>query len=338
MMEIAMHKEKDQQKQKARLSFRNRLGGNAGVASIAVFFVCCAVAFSFATDTFLTTGNLLNVLRQSAPLLIVATAMTLVITTGGIDLSIGSTLALVGALAAIALHAGAPDSLVLIGGILLGAFIGAINGYFVAWAGMPAFIVTLGTLSVVRGLALLITQGYSVPIENDGWFVQLGRGHLLGVPMPAAISILILLAGWFALRHMRFGRYVVGIGTNAEGVRRAGVNVRVVTLKVYILSGAAAGLAGLITTARLGSGSSNQGVGFELAVIAAVVLGSTNLFGGRGTILGTLLGALTIAVLGNGLILIHVSPFYTQIIQGAIMLLAIWMNTRIFTPQRGRKG
>jgi simple sugar transport system permease protein len=114
--------------------------------------------------------------------------------------------------------------------------------------------------------------------------------------------------------------------------------VRIVTLKVYILSGAAAGLAGLITTARLGSGSSNQGVGFELAVIAAVVLGSTNLFGGRGTILGTLLGALTIAVLGNGLILIHVSPFYTQIIQGAIMLLAIWLNTRIFSPQRGRKG
>jgi simple sugar transport system permease protein len=152
------------------------------------------------------------------------------------------------------------------------------------------------------------------------------------------ISIVILFAGWFALRHMRFGRYVVGIGTNAEGVRRAGVNVRLVTLKVYILSGAAAGLAGLITTARLGSGSSNQGVGFELAVIAAVVLGSTNLFGGRGTIPGTLLGALTIAVLGNGLILIHVSPFYTQIIQGAIMLLAIWMNTRIFSPQRSRKS
>ena len=131
-----MQKEKDPKA--PHRSLQNRLGGNAGVASIAVFFVCCAVAFSFATDTFLTAGNLLNVLRQSAPLLIVATAMTLVITTGGIDLSIGSTLALVGALAAIALHAGVADGVVLIGGLLLGALIGAINGYFIAWAGMPA--------------------------------------------------------------------------------------------------------------------------------------------------------------------------------------------------------
>lgn len=329
-----MHKERKAPGQ----PLRQLLVRNSGVTSIALFFACCTLAFGAAADTFLSTGNLLNVLRQSAPLLIVATAMTLVITAGGIDLSIGSTLALVGALAASALHAGVPDIVVLPGGVLLGAAIGALNGYLVAWAGMPAFIVTLGTLSVVRGIALLVTQGYSVPVENTGWFVQLGRGHLGGVPVPALIAVLTLFAGWVALRHMRFGRYLVGMGTNYEGVRRAGVNVRLVTLEVYILSGAAAGLAGLISTARLGSGSANQGVGFELAVIAAVVLGSTSLFGGRGTIVGTLLGALAIAVLGNGLILIHVSPFYTQIVQGAIILLAIWMNTRIFTPQRGRKG
>ncbi|WP_042268832.1 ABC transporter permease [Paraburkholderia heleia] len=316
----------------------HRLGRHAGVASIAGFFLICVIAFTLATDTFLTSGNLLNVLRQSAPLLIVATTMTLVITTAGIDLSVGSTLAFVGALAAVALHAGVPDTLVLIGGLVLGGLIGLVNGYFIAIAGMPAFIVTLGTLSIVRGAALLITQGYSVPVDSNGWFVDLGREWFLGLPLPAVIAVAVMAAGWAVLRHTRFGRYIVGIGTNAEGVRRAGVDVRRVIVKVYILSGAAAGLAGLITTARLGSGSSNQGVGFELAVIAAVVLGSTNLFGGRGTILGTLLGALTIAVLGNGLILIHVSPFYTQIIQGAIMLFAIWMNTRIFSPQRRRKG
>jgi len=333
-MELAMpNKQKP-----TRRPWRNLFGRNAGVASITAFFVVCVIAFTLATGTFLTTGNLLNVLRQSAPLLIVAATMTLVITTGGIDLSVGSTLALVGALAAIALRAGMPGTVVLAGGLALGGIIGAINGYFIAFAGMPPFIVTLGTLSVVRGIALLITQGFSVPIENDGWFVELGRGRLLGVPTPALVAIAVLLASWVALRHTRFGRYVVGVGTNAEGVRRAGVSVRNVTMKVYMLSGAAAALAGLITTARLGSGSSNQGVGFELAVIAAVVLGSTNLFGGSGTILGTLLGALTIAVIGNGLILINVSPFYTQIIQGAIMLLAIWLNTRIFAPQRRKKG
>ncbi len=333
-MELAMP---DKQKP-TRRPWRNLFGRNAGVASITAFFVVCVIAFTLATGTFFTTGNLLNVLRQSAPLLIVAATMTLVITTGGIDLSVGSTLALVGALAAIALRAGMPGTVVLAGGLALGGIIGAINGYFIAFAGMPPFIVTLGTLSVVRGIALLITQGFSVPIENDGWFVELGRGRLLGIPTPALVAIAVLLTSWVALRHTRFGRYVVGVGTNAEGVRRAGVSVRNVTMKVYMLSGAAAALAGLITTARLGSGSSNQGVGFELAVIAAVVLGSTNLFGGSGTILGTLLGALTIAVIGNGLILINVSPFYTQIIQGAIMLLAIWLNTRIFAPQRRKKG
>jgi simple sugar transport system permease protein len=319
-------------------SLAHRLGHHAGVASIAAFFVICVIAFTLATDTFLTAGNLLNVLRQSAPLLIVATTMTLVITAAGIDLSVGSTLAFVGALAAIALHAGMNDTLVLVGGLVIGGLIGLVNGYFIAIAGMPAFIVTLGTLSIVRGAALLMTKGYSVPVDSNGWFVALGREWFLGLPLPAVIAVAVMLGGWLVLRHTRFGRYIIGIGTNAEGVRRAGVNVRGVVIRVYVLSGVAAGLAGLITTARLGSGSSNQGVGFELAVIAAVVLGSTNLFGGRGTILGTLLGALTIAVLGNGLILIHVSPFYTQIIQGAIMLFAIWMNTRIFSPQRRKKG
>lgn len=321
-----------------RTPLKRMLSRNAGITSIAAFFLCCVVAFSLSTHTFYLPSNLLNIVRQSAPLLIVATAMTLVITTAGIDLSIGSTLALVGALSAIALRAGIPDVVVILGGIGVGCAIGAINGYFIAFAGMPAFIVTLGTLSIVRGVALLLTQGYSIPIESNGLFTSLGRAWLLGIPLPAVIAIATLFAGWVALRHTRFGRYVIGIGTNAESVRRAGVPVHRVIMRVYILSGASAALAGMLITSRLGSGSSNQGVGFELDVIAAVVLGSTSLFGGIGTIVGTVLGALTIAVLGNGLILLHVSPFYTQIIQGTIMLLAIWMNTRIFAPQRRRKG
>lgn len=153
-------------------------------------------------------------------------------------------------------------------------------------------------------------------------------------PVPALLGILILLIGHIVLNHMRFGRYVTAIGANAEGARRSGINTKAVTMKVYIISGMAAALAGMIITARLGSGSSNQGEGFELQVIAAVVLGSTSLFGGFGTIIGTLLGALSIAVIQNGLILSHISPFYTQIATGTIILLAIWLNTRILNPTR----
>jgi len=311
------------------------LHNHSGVVSIALFFIFCCVVFSLITSNFPTGNNWLNIIRQTAPLLIVASAMTFVITTGGIDLSVGSTLALVGALSAIALNQwGLPWPVVLIGGLLVGALVGLINGFFIAWEGIPAFIVTLATLAVVRGIALLITQGYSIPIPADSAFTFMGRAWVLGIPMPALIGIVVLIVAHIALNHMRFGRYVTAIGANAEGARRSGINTKTVTLRVYMLSGMAAALAGMIITARLGSGSSNQGEGFELQVIAAVVLGSTSLFGGFGTIIGTLLGALSIAVIQNGLILSHISPFYTQIATGTIILLAIWLNTRILNPTR----
>ncbi|MGL6019380.1 MAG: ABC transporter permease [Gibbsiella quercinecans] len=311
------------------------LYNHSGVVSIALFFIFCCVVFSLITSNFPTGNNWLNIIRQTAPLLIVASAMTFVITTGGIDLSVGSTLALVGALSAIALNQwGLPWPVVLIGGLLVGALVGLINGFFIAWEGIPAFIVTLATLAVVRGIALLITQGYSIPIPADSAFTFMGRAWVLGIPMPALIGIVVLIVAHIALNHMRFGRYVTAIGANAEGARRSGINTKTVTLRVYMLSGMAAALAGMIITARLGSGSSNQGEGFELQVIAAVVLGSTSLFGGFGTIIGTLLGALSIAVIQNGLILSHISPFYTQIATGTIILLAIWLNTRILNPTR----
>ncbi|OAT76522.1 ABC transporter permease [Mangrovibacter phragmitis] len=311
------------------------LHNHSGVVSIALFFVFCCLVFTLITNYFLTGNNWLNIIRQTAPLLIVASAMTFVITTGGIDLSVGSTLALVGALSAIALnHWGLPWPVVFIGGLAVGALIGLINGFFIAREGIPAFIVTLATLAVVRGVALLITQGYSIPVPAGSGFTFMGRAWVVGIPMPALIGIAVLIIAHFALNHMRFGRYVTAIGANNEGARRSGIKTQSVTMRVYMLSGMAAALAGMIITARLGSGSSNQGEGFELQVIAAVVLGSTSLFGGFGTIIGTLLGALSIAVIQNGLILSHISPFYTQIATGCIILLAIWLNTRILNPTR----
>ncbi|MBI2718994.1 MAG: ABC transporter permease [Rhizobiales bacterium] len=306
------------------------LAAHAQVLSIAVFFVLCLAVFSVVSDAFFSTGNFLNLLRQSAPMLIVAVAMTFVITTGGIDLSVGSTVALVNALAAILLQVGIPWSVVILALLCAGAATGAVQGWFVAFEGIPAFIVTLAGLSILRGVALLMTQGFSIPIAPDSLFVQIGRGWLAGIPFPAVIAIISLLAGFAALNLMQFGRHVVAIGANMEAARRAGVPVKWRLIMCYVLSGIAAAVAGIVIAARLGSGSSNAAVGFELEVIAAVVLGGTSLMGGKGTIIGTALGALTIAVIGNGLILSHVSPFFTQIVTGLIILIAIWLNTRVF--------
>jgi simple sugar transport system permease protein len=306
------------------------LAAHAQVLSIAAFFVVCVVFFSLTSNAFFSSGNILNMLRQSAPMLIVAVAMTFVITTGGIDLSVGSTVALVNALAAILMQMGVPWPVVILGLLLIGAVVGVIQGWFVAYEGIPSFIVTLAGLSILRGGALLMTQGFSIPIATEGWFVDIGRGWLLGVPFPAVLAIIAAVLGILALDSLRFGRHVVAIGANTEAARRAGIPVRLRLIMVYVLTGVASAVAGIIIAARLGSGSSNAAVGFELEVIAAVVLGGTSLMGGKGTIIGTVLGALTIAVIGNGLILSHVSPFFTQIVTGFIILIAIWLNTRVF--------
>jgi simple sugar transport system permease protein len=313
---------------------------HAQVLSIAAFFVLCCVLFALASGVFLSTGNMLNLLRQSAPMLIVAVAMTFVITTGGIDLSVGSIVALTNALTAIMLSNGVPWLPVVLAMLLVGAMVGLVQGWFVAYQKIPSFIVTLAGLSMLRGLALLLTQGFSIPIGTTGSFIELGRGLLFGVPVPAAFAVLVCIVGWITLAQTRYGRQVVAVGANAEAARRVGMPAQRVLASVFMLTGAASAFAGLIIAARLGSGSSNAAVGFEMDVIAAVVLGGTSLMGGFGTMLGTVLGGLTIAVIGNGLILAHTSPFLVQIVTGAIILAAIWLNTRVFarlTASR-RKG
>lgn len=318
------------------------LGEHAQVLSIAIFFLACMIFFSIGSETFFTLGNILNVVRQAAPILIVAIAMTFVIITGGIDLSVGSQVALVNAVAAIVMAMGVPWPSVVIGMIVLGAFMGLVQGWFVAYQGIPAFIVTLAGLSILRGLALYLTQGYSIPIKDAPGFFALGRGEILSFPIPAIIAVIIAALGYVVITATKYGRQVVAVGSNMEAARRVGMPAKWIIASVYIISGIACAVAGLLIAARLGSGSSNAAVGFELQVIAAVVLGGTSLMGGRGTILGTVLGTLTIAVIGNGLILMHISPFFTQIVTGAIILVAIWLNTRIFTANfrfgKSRKG
>ena len=309
----------------------DRFAESAQVLSILAFFVTCLAIFTAGSDTFLTVGNLLNVLRQAAPILVVAVAMTFVIVTAGIDLSVGSQVALVNALCAVLLAAGYPWVPVTLAMLAFGLAVGLAQGWLIAHQGIPAFIVTLAGLSILRGLALTLTEGYSIPVPPIPGFLAIGRGDVLGLPVPAAIAIAAVALGLVVLETTRYGRRVVAVGSNPEAARRVGMPARWTIASVYGLTGAASALAGLMLAARLGSGSSNAAVGFELQVIAAVVLGGTSLMGGRGTIAGTALGALTIAVIGNGLILLHISPFFTQIVTGAIILVAIWLNTRIFS-------
>lgn len=309
------------------------VGEHAQVLSIALFLLLCVVVFGLGTEAFLSAGNILNVVRQAAPILIVAVAMTLVITTGGIDLSVGSTVALVNALAAILMAQGLgwPATVLLM--LVAGGLIGLAQGWFIAYQGIPAFIVTLAGLSILRGYALYLTEGYSIPIEDAPGFFWLGRGTLLGMPVPALIAVLVALLGFVVMLRSRYGRQVVAVGSNLEAARRVGMPARWIVASVYLVSGVASALAGLLIAARLGSGSSNAAVGFELQVIAAVVLGGTSLMGGKSSVVGTVLGTLTIAVIGNGLILMHISPFFTQIVTGTIILIAIWMNTKLFSTR-----
>jgi simple sugar transport system permease protein len=303
---------------------------NAQLLAITGFFIIMLSFFSIISPVFFTAGNLLNILRQASPILIVSVAMTFVITTGGIDLSVGSSVALINALAAILIQYGFQWQIVVIILLLIGAAIGSLQGWFIAFQNIQPFIVTLAGLSTLRGIALLMTEGFSVPIPTEIGFVLIGRGWFAGVPAPAWIALLILILGYLMLSRMKFGRYVTAIGSHQEAARRAGIPTKYIILLVYILTGLASAIAGIIIAARLGSGSSNAAVGLELEVIAAVVLGGTSLVGGRGSILGTILGALTIAVIGNGLILSHVSPFFTQIVAGLIILLAVWLNAHVF--------
>lgn len=309
---------------------------NFGVLSILAVLAVLFVFFSLQTDAFLTSNNLVNVARQVAPTVIVAVAMTFVITTGNIDLSVGSIVGLTAA--SLAIFAESRNPLVaLVLALVLGVGIGLINGALTAFGKLQSFIVTLAALTAVRGLALLITDGYSTPITSEV-LLPIGNGKLAGLYAPTWIAVVIVVLGWYLFNHTRFGRYVVAVGSNAESLRRAGVDVRRIQLAVLTLTGLAAGLAGVITATRLASGSSNSGTLFELEVITAVVLGGTALMGGKGSIIGSAIGAVTLGVISNGLVLLRVDVYWVPITQGLILIVAILLNAKLFGRISGQRG
>ena len=288
---------------------------------------------------FLRPGNMINVLRQIAVNAILATGQTFVIITAGIDLSVGSLIALTGVLMAGVMF-GHPDvavgfALALLVGIGAGGLAGLVNGLPVVRFGLPPFITTLAMLEIARGLAFLYTKGQPIEIDNPafnfigGGFVFPGLGRLLnipGVPMPVIVMLIVVLAGSFLLTQTRFGRYVYAIGGNEEAARLSGVNVFGVKLMVYVISGALAGLASLLLAARLNSGIPQSGQGYELQSIAAVVVGGTSLMGGRGSIGGTFVGALLIGVLYNIMNLLNVQSYAQEVVLGAVILIAVLLD------------
>ncbi|CAG8863463.1 Ribose import permease protein RbsC [Pseudomonas fluorescens] len=290
-----------------------------------VGFIVIFVAMSLANDNFLTTSNLSNVLRQVSIIAIIAVGMTCAILTGGIDLSVGPVMALSGTLSAGLMVAGFPLELAVLAGLAVGALFGAGNGVFVAYARMPPIIVTLATMGIARGLALVYTGGYPISGLPEG-FAFLGRGELLGVQVPILVMAVMYTLAFVLLNKTPIGRYIYAIGGNEEAARLSGVRVSRYKLLVYILSGLTAAVAGIVLSSRLMSGQPNAGVGFELDAIAAVVLGGTAIAGGRGAIIGTLVGAMMLGVLNNGLNLMGISPYIQNIIKGAIILLAIYIS------------
>jgi ribose transport system permease protein len=291
------------------------------------------VALSLATDSFLTVDNGLNVLRQISINLCLSIGMTMVVVSGGIDLSVGSVLALSGAVAAGLLKNGITVSSwnvmlqftvfgAIVVGVATGLAIGWFNGLMITRFRLPPFVATLGTLSIARGLTMLWTGGF--PITNLGdQFRFLGTGYWLGVPMPVWISAALLALFYAVIQWTAFGRYLYAVGDNERAARLCGVDVERTRWLAYTLGGSLAGVAGLLMAARLDSATPNAGFSYELDSIAAVVIGGTSLSGGRGSILGTVLGCLIIGVLNNGLVLLEVSPFWQQVIKGIVILVAV---------------
>ena len=296
------------------------------------------VALSVASDNFLTVDNGLNVLRQISINLCLSLGMTLVILSGGIDLSVGSILALSGAIAAGLLKNGIPfegaNALVqftpfgaVVAGLVVGLGLGCGNGLCITRLNLPPFVATLGMHSVARGFTLLWTGGFPITGLGES-FGFIGTGHWLGIPMPGWISVVLTLLVLGLARRTRLGRHIYAVGGNERAAALSGLNVKGIKLAVYTLAGGLAGAAGLLVTARLDSATPTAGVSYELDSIAAVVIGGTSLSGGRGSVLGTALGCLIIGVLNNGLVLLEVSPFWQQVVKGAVIIAAVALDRR----------
>lgn len=290
-----------------------------------------SLIISIINPRFLSVPNILNILKQTSINSVIAAGMTFVILTGGIDLSVGSILAITGAIVATLISGGMNVFLAVIIGIIIGAGAGVLNGFIISKGKVQPFIATLATMTLLRGYTLVFTDGKPISTgtsKSADIFSKIGSGYFLGIPIPVYIMIFVFALSYYILKHTPIGRYVFALGGNEEATKLSGININRIKLYVYGISGALSALAGIIITARLSSAQPQAGSGYELDAIAAVVLGGTSLAGGYGSVLGTVVGALIIGILNNALNLMDVSSYYQLLAKGFVILIAVLLDRK----------
>jgi ribose/xylose/arabinose/galactoside ABC-type transport system permease subunit len=297
-------------------------------AGLWIALLVLIAASSLVSPHFLNPTNLLNVLRQVALYGILGVGMTFVILTRGIDLSVGSIVAFSGVLGATLMEEGLPIPLTVLCSLAAGTLMGVVNGLGVAFLRVPAFIMTLGTMVMIRGFGLMLAEGGTVnPGKEAENFFWLGGGYLVAVPTPIYVFAAVCLVAYVILSHTTFGRAIFAVGSNDEAARLSGIDVPITSFAVYVICGFLAALSGLIFLSRLSVGDPNSGLGLELEAITIAVIGGTSLFGGEGGVAGTIGGAMILAIIANVLNLAGVSPFSQQVVKGAIIILAVLLET-----------
>ncbi len=295
--------------------------------SVLILLVICVFA-TILSPSFLSVTNLFNVFKQITVAGIVGCGMTFVILTGGIDLSVGSILGLSGVLASGVLASTGNTAVAVAVSLTVGIACGAVNGFFVSVCGIPPFISTLGMMTLLRGVILVYTKGSPIPIKSDA-YKFFGKGSIAGIPVPVIILIIVFLLAHYILTQTSYGRSVYAVGGNREAARLSGIRVKTSEFLVYTLNGLMCGMAGLILTARLGSAQSTSGTGIEMDAIAAVILGGTSLSGGVGFVLPTVVGAMIMGIIDNILTLMNVNPHATNIVKGAVILIAVLVDKKV---------
>jgi ribose transport system permease protein/inositol transport system permease protein len=294
--------------------------------SLIVLAILC-IAMSVLSPFFLSVSNFLNILLATSTIGVLAIGATIILSSGGLDLSLGSVLGLAGVVGAyFGVILELPWFMAIIGALGAGALAGLFNGFLITRFRIPAFIVTLGMLGIARGLALIIAPNGGAIYGLPALVVYLGQGRPLGIPMPVIILVIVAFIAHYLLSYSRFGRHALALGDNEAAARATGIPVERLRLKLYVISGFMAGMGGLIFMARVNAGDPTAGYTYELTAITAAIIGGTSLFGGKGSILGAMVGALIMGVLQNGLNLLAVPSFYQQIAIGAVLILAVYID------------